>query len=320
VSNLKTLLTIVSAIVLFLYGLEAFSLEIQRVGGETLKKRLRQLTENPWRGLLLGAAATAIIQSSSAVTSLTVTLVDAGTITLRSSLSILLGANIGTTSTAWLVSLKLTSIGPFFIAFGTLLSAIPTRFRVLGKAAFYFGFIFFSLDVVSFTLKPLAKSVVFMEVLSHSTTPLTGAIAGLLITAIVQSSSITTGLCILLVQQNLMTATAAIPVVIGANIGTTATALLASLKMQTAARRVAMANLVFNTFGVVLFLPFLGWFAARVLEFAGDPGMAIAWAQLIFNVVMTLAVLALLRIFQGHLGAFDTCDATPGGSEDERRV
>jgi Na+/phosphate symporter len=138
-----------------------------------------------------------------------------------------------------------------------------------------------------------------------------GALAGLLITAIVQSSSITTGLCILLVQQNLMTATAAIPVVIGANVGTTVTALVASLKMQTAARRVAMANLVFNTFGVVLFLPFLGWFAARVLEFAGEPGMAIAWAQLIFNVVMTLAILLLLRIFQRHLAVFDTCDATP---------
>jgi Na/Pi-cotransporter len=250
-----------------------------------------------------------VVQSSSATTALTVALVDAGTISFRSSLGVLLGANIGTTSTAWLISLKLTSLGPFFIVFGAVLGALPTRFRMLGKGAFYFGFIFFSLEVVSFTLKPLAQNPVFAEVLSQSSTPLMGVLAGMLITAIVQSSSITTGLCILLVQQNIMAASAAIPIVIGANIGTTATALIASIKMQKTARRVAMANLCFNTFGVLLFLPFLGQFAAWVVGFAGDPGMAVAWAQLIFNIVMTVAVLVLLRIFHRQLEAWDVREA-----------
>jgi phosphate:Na+ symporter len=307
-SNFRVLLSIVSAIVLFLYGLGAFSQEIQTVGGETLKKWLGRLTQSRWLALLLGALATAIVQSSSAITSLTVALVDAGTMTFKSSLGVLLGANIGTTSTAWLVSLKLTSIGPFFIVFGTLLSALPTRFKMLGKAAFYFGFIFFSLDVVSFTLKPLAQNPVFAEALSRSTTPLMGVLAGLLITAGVQSSSITTGLSILLVQQNLMPATAAIPIVIGANIGTTATALVASIKMKRTARRVAVSNLCFNTLGVLLFLPFLGRFAAKVVEFAGEPGMAVAWAQLIFNLVMTFVVLLLLRLFHRHLERFDASE------------
>jgi phosphate:Na+ symporter len=309
-SNFRILLSIISAIVLFLYGLGAFSQEIQTVGGESLRKWLGRLTQSRWLAVLLGALATAIVQSSSAITALTVALVDAGTMTFKSSLGVLLGANIGTTSTAWLVSLKLTSIGPFFIVFGTLLSALPTRFKMLGKAAFYFGFIFFSLDVVSFTLKPLAQNPVFAEVLSRSSTPLLGALAGMLITAIVQSSSITTGLCILLVQQNIMPATAAIPIVIGANIGTTATALVASIKMERTARRVALANLCFNVFGVVMFLPFLGQFAAKVVKFAGEPGMAVAWAQLIFNVAMTLAVLLLLRIFQRHLERFDDSEVS----------
>jgi phosphate:Na+ symporter len=136
-SIFKILLSIVSAILLFLYGLGAFSQEIQRGGGETLKTRLGGLTERRWMALMLGAMATAIIQSSSAATSLTVALVDAGTISFRSSLGILLGADIGTTSMAWLVSLKLTSIGPFFIVFGAVLSALPIRFNILGKAAFY---------------------------------------------------------------------------------------------------------------------------------------------------------------------------------------
>ncbi len=311
-TNFRLLLTIVSAIVLFLYGLGAFSHELQTVGGETLRKWLGRLTGNRLLALLLGAVATAIVQSSSAVTSLTVALVDAGTITFRSSLGVLLGANIGTTSTAWLVSLKLTTIGPFFIVFGTVLSAVPTRYKILGKAAFYFGFIFFSLDVVSFTLKPLAQNPVFAEVLSRSSSPLMGVLAGTLITALVQSSSITTGLAILLVQQNILPASSAIPIVIGANIGTTATALVASLKMHKTARRVAIANLCFNTFGVVLILPFLRAFATRVVAFAGEPGMAVAWAQLIFNLVMTIAVLIVLRIFRQQLEKFDT-PAPEGG-------
>jgi phosphate:Na+ symporter len=159
---------------------------------------------------------------------------------------------------------------------------------------------------VSYTLKPLAQSPVFAEVLSRASTPLMGVLAGMVATGIVQSSSITTGVCILLVQQAILPATAAIPIVIGANIGTTVTALVASVKMQKTAKQVALANLCFNTFGVVLFLPFLGWFAAKVVNFAGEPGMAVAWAQLIFNVVMTLSVLILLRIFERRLELFDS--------------
>ena len=304
-SNFRILLASISAILLFLYGLEAFSQEIQRVGAGTLNKWLVRLTESRWRGLLLGAVATAIVQSSSAVTSLTAALVDAGSMSFCSSLGVLLGANVGTTSTAWLVSLKLTSIGPFFIVLGALLSSIPTRFKMLGKLAFYFGFIFFSLELVSLTLKPLAQNPIFTEVLLRSRTPLAGVAAGLFITAIIQSSSITTGLCILLVQQSLMPVTTAIPIVIGANIGTTATALVASIKMHTTARRVAVANLCFNTFGVLLFLPFLRTFAQAVVEFAGNPGMAVAWAQLIFNVVMVSAVLLMLQLFHRHVQSLD---------------
>ena len=315
-SSFKILLTAISAIVLFLYGLEGFNQEIQRVGGAAFSNLLRRLTESRWRGVMLGAVATAIVQSSSAITSLTVALVDAGTMSFQSSLGVLLGANIGTTSTAWLVSLKLTSFGPFFIVLGAVLSALPTRFRMLGKAAFYFGFIFFSLNLVSFTLRPLAQKPVFSEMLARSSTPLTGTVAGMLITAIIQSSSITTGLCILLVQQNLMPATAAIPIVIGANIGTTATALVASLKMQKTARHVAVANLCFNAFGVLLFLPFLRRFAVTVVDLAGDPGMAVAWAQFIFNTVMVLTVLLLLRIFHRRLESLDSIAAREARSEE----
>ena len=309
-SNFRIVIAIAAAILLFLYGLESFSHEIQAVGGDKLRRVLARLTQSRLHGLVIGALATAIVQSSSAVTSLTVALVDAGVLSFKSTLGILLGANIGTTSTAWLVSLKLTSIGPFFIVLGGLLGYIPSRFKILGKSAFYFGFIFFSLDVVSFSLKPLSQNPVFTEALSHSSRPLMGVLAGMIITAVVQSSSITTGLCILLVQQALLTPEAAIPIVIGANIGTTATALLASANMQRTARSVAVANLCFNTFGVLLFLPFLAWFADEMVKFAGNPGMAVAWAQLIFNLVMSAAVLAALPLFARRLEQFDQAPAS----------
>jgi len=170
---------------------------------------------------LLGGLATAIVQSSSAVVALAISLVDSGVLAFRSSLGVVLGANVGTTSTAWLVSMRLTDIGPFFIVLGTIVSALPTRFQILGKAAFYFGFIFFGLDLVSGTLKPLAETPVFEELVRRAEMPLMGVLVGVVLTALVQSSTIVTGLCIIMVQQGILTAPAAIPIVIGTNIGTT---------------------------------------------------------------------------------------------------
>jgi len=225
-----------SAIVLFLFGLQGFSGEIQAVGGDTLKARLGHLVRSPIRGVLLGASATAIVQSSSAVVALALALVDAGVLSLRSSLGIVLGANVGTTSTAWLVSLRLEAIGPFFIVLGTIISALPTRIQMLGKAAFYFGFIFFGLELVSGTLKPLAETPFFNELVHRADAPLMGVLAGAALTALVQSSTVVTGLCILMVQQGILTVHRAIPIVIGTNIGTTLKGLLITIGMQHTAR------------------------------------------------------------------------------------
>ena len=255
---------------------------------------------------MLGAAATAIVQSSSAVTSLTASLVDTGAMSFQSSLGVLLGANAGTALNGMAGLTQVDIDWPLLHSSGRSAERTPDPVQDGGEGGFLFCFIFFSLDVVSFTMKPLAHSPIFTEMLSRSSGPLMGALAGMLITAIVQSSSITTGLSIPLVQQSLMPATAAIPIVIGANIGTTVTALGASTKMHKTARSVAVANLCFNAFGVLLFLPFLGSFAEKAVEWAANPGMAAAWAQLIFNLVMVLAVLLLLRIFCGRLESLST--------------
>ena len=144
---LQVLFSAASAVILFLFSLQSFSYELQTAGGDTLRTWLGRVTANRWRALLAGTGATALLQSSSAVTALADTLVDAGVISFKSSLGVLLGANIGTTTTAWLVSFKLTNIGPYFIVAGALVSLIPTRYKYLGKAIFYFGVVFFALNL-----------------------------------------------------------------------------------------------------------------------------------------------------------------------------
>lgn len=297
------LFSAISAIVLFLFSLQSFSQELQVAGGETLRKWLGRVTANRWQALLVGAGTTALVQSSSAVTALAVTLADADIISFKASLGILLGANVGTTTTAWLVSFKLTEIGPYFILAGALISMLPIRFSFLGKSVFYFGLIFFALNLVAIGLKPLSHVPAFQEWLTRSETPWLGVLIGMVFTALVQSSSVTTGLAILLVQQGLLPAVAAIPIVMGANIGTTSTGIIASLAMKPVARATAAANLLFNVGGVLIFLPFLRPFSRLIVDSFGAGGMSVAWAHLIFNVTVALVFGPLLDQIGSRMSA-----------------
>lgn len=294
-TQFQTAIAILAAILLFIHGLQNFSRELQTVGGLALRKVAKKVTANRWIAFFFGAASTAVIQSSSAVTSLVVALVDAGVLTFRGSLGLLLGANVGTTATAWLVSFNLTGIGPFFIVLGGLLSGVPTKLKVAGKALFYFGLIFFGLQLISDNLRPLQQEPVFQTILLAAENPIAGLLAGIILTAIIQSSSVTTGLVIILVQQGILPPEAAIPVVLGSNVGSTSTALIASLGAGKTARAAATSNFIFNLTGMIIFLPFIVPFSnAMVAQFA-DPAFAVAWAHLIFNLSVGLIFLINLR-------------------------
>jgi Na/Pi-cotransporter len=294
-SAVQTFFAAVSAIILFLYALKGFSREIQEAGGPALRSMLGRVTSNKWKAFLLGAIATAVVQSSSAVSSVAVSLVDAGLLSFRASLGVVLGAKVGTTSTAWLVAFKLTGIGPFFIVAGAAISAIPGRFRIVGQGVFYFGLIFFALDLISGGLQPIRESLTFQEILAYSRSPLVGVLVGAIFTALVQSSSVTTGLLVLLVQQGLMPAESAIPVALGSNVGSTSTALLASLPMGHTAKATAMANFLLNLAGIAAVAPFLGGFARWMIALADGPGSAVALAHLCFNFAMAFGFLLLLN-------------------------
>jgi Na/Pi-cotransporter len=300
---LQGIIAAISAVVLFLYGLQGFSRELQTAGGPVLQSWLPRVTANRWSGFLIGVLATAIVQSSSAITAIATSMVDAGVISFRGSLGILLGTNVGTTVTAWLVSFKLTGIGPIFIIAGAALSALPVRLSAIGKAVFYFGLIFFALDLISTHLTPLQHEPWFQNALALAQTPWLGILLGMAFTALVQSSSVTVGVSILLVQQGVLPPESAIALVMGANIGSTSTALIASLAMKPVARATATANFLFNLVGVLLFLPVLKPFSQAMLNLGG-PSVAVASAHLVFNLTIAALFLTTLGWVEPRLRAW----------------
>lgn len=308
----QIIFSIASAIILFLFGLDSFSRELRTAAGTHLRAIMRRLTVNRFVAFFVGLVFTAVIQSSTAVTSLAVSLVDAGVLSFAGAVAIMLGSYIGTTATAWLVSMKLMGIGPFFIVLGTLISMLPFKAKIFGKALFYFGFIFFSLDLISSSLGPLKEDPLLRSLLLHTDPPIKGILIGVFMTVILQSSTVVTGLAIIFVQQDLLAAGASIPIVLGANIGTTATALFASMKMGQTARKTAVANTSINMIGVALFLPFINPFTAWALSLAPTPGMVVAIAHLAFNVVLVGVFLMFLTPFVRAMnGLFEGSDRLP---------
>lgn len=287
----------ITAIILFIFGLENFSREVQRITGESFRRTIGKITRLPVIGVLIGALVTAIIQSSSATSVITISLVNAGVLSFKNSVGIVFGANIGTTVTAQLVAFKLTAFAPIIIILGFLLSLLRSRASVFGKAVFYFGFVFFALNLISSSLQPLQNNDWLVELLSRPQNPLLALLLGCLFTALVQSSSVTTGLAIIFTQQGILGLENAVPLIMGANIGTTATAMIAMFSMDAAAKKTALSHLLFNVGGVLLFLPFLLLFGYRLSEVSTDPAIALATIHLIFNTVTTAVFILLINPF-----------------------
>lgn len=295
--NFHIAMTAVTAIILFVFGLENFSREIQHISGEQFRKSLAKATRLPIVGLVLGASVTAIIQSSSATSVITIGLVNAGVLSFKNSVGIIFGSNIGTTVTAQLVAFKLTTFAPVFIIFGFILSLVRSRYSIFGKAIFYFGFVFFSLNLISASLEPLQQNEALIGLLTQPQNPLYAILFGCLFTAAVQSSSVTTGLAIIFTQQGLLGLENAVPIIMGANIGTTATALLVVFNMDTAAKKTALCHFLFNVGGVLLFLPVLLIWGSKLNSLNLDPAVELAYVHLVFNVATSLVFLLFINPF-----------------------
>lgn len=291
-------LAILPGIILFLYGIEQFSSEILKVSGEKFRNLIKNLTKTPLRGLFSGALATSVIQSSTATTIIALGLVNAGVLSFTQSLGVIFGANVGTAITAQLIAFKITFFAPFLIILGFLISLIGGKYKFIGKPLFYFGLVFFSLNLISDSVIFLQDAPEILVLFNYLSNVFIALGVGILLTNIFQSSSVTTGLAVVFTLNGIIGFEQALPVILGSNIGTTATSLIASRGMDLFSKRAAMAHFLFNVLGVVLILPFLSLFIDVINHIGGDPAVKVANAHLIFNVGAGLLFVLIVKHFQ----------------------
>ncbi len=291
---------LVGGLGLFLYGMQLMADGLQKIAGDRLRKILEVLTSTPVIGVLVGAVVTMLIQSSSATTVMVVGFVNAGLLTLRQAVSLIMGANIGTTVTAFIVSLKLTDLALPAIGIGFLLTLFSKKKnpRFVGQAILGFGLLFLGMKVMGDTMQPFKENAAFTTgVLSLSRSPLLGMLAGLVLTALIQSSSAVTGLVVTLAAEGLIDLNVGLAITLGSNIGTCVTALLASIGTQLMAKRAAVAHLLFNVLGVAIFMSVFGPFVTFVATTHPLLERQVANAHIIFNLANTLLLLPFINPF-----------------------
>lgn len=288
---------------IFLYGLKIMGDGLQASAGDRLRNILNKYTSNPVLGVLAGMIVTILIQSSTGTTVITIGLVTAGFMTLKQAIGVIMGANIGTTVTAFIIGIDLGEYAMPILALGAFLIFFFKRSKInnIGRVLFGFGSLFFGLEFMGGAVKPLAELEGFRQLmLDMSSHTIYGILVGIGLTALVQSSSATIGILQEFYSQDLITLQGAIPVLLGDNIGTTITAILASLAGSLAAKRAAFVHVIFNVIGVIIFtllLPIVIPLIATIQDaWHLKPVMTIAFAHGAFNATNTLIQLPFVGV------------------------
>ena len=278
---------------MFLYGMEMMSDGMKVTAGNSMRTILEKLTSNKYLAVFVGAFVTMVIQSSSATTVMLVSFVNSGLLAFSQALGVILGSNIGSTVTAQIVAFKVTDYALLLIAAGALMSLFSKKDTVknLGYVILGFGLLFYGMKVMSDTMKPLRSDPAFNSILTSFENPFLGILAGAIFTALVQSSSATTGIVITLASGGSITLEAGIPLIFGANLGTCITALLAGLNASRDAKRVAVAHITFNLIGVLLFCFWIPTFADWVSQTSQNIPRQIANAHTFFNIIASVVFL-----------------------------
>jgi phosphate:Na+ symporter len=317
---------------LFLFGLKFMSGALQEVAGDRMRTILEQGTKSPIRGVITGMTVTALIQSSSAATVLTVGLVNARLLTLKQAIGVIMGANIGTTVTVYLIGFNLQAYVLPIIAVGviTFMFAKNKKAQLIGQAILGFGILFFGLTIMGDGMKPLKDLQVFTDLMiSIEDNAILGVLIGVIFTGLVQASSATIGVLQELAFQGAITYQQAVPILFGDNIGTTVTALLAAIGTGVAARRAALTHFMFNVIGTIIFLPLFisGIFEKIIIYFTNYlfiliPGnvswdalnikLQIAQTHLVFNLSNTMIQLPFVAVL-----AFIVTKIIPDSKQEE---
>jgi phosphate:Na+ symporter len=297
--------TAVAAVMLYLHSLRDFAREVTHLGGAQLSHLLRRATANRFAGALVGAGSAAFVQSSSVVNFITMGLTERGVLPMRAAWTVMIGANVGTTLTAWLIAYKFTGMGPVFITVGGLWSLLgPRRWRTYGHPIFHFGLIFLALSLINSTLLPLAHAPEVLAWRDTLSTPLRALIFGAGLTMLVQSSSVIVGLTVLSVAGGLLEPALSIWVVVGANLGTGWVALFTSSTLGPLARRLALFNAGLDLCGLGLFVAVLQFAIRPLLILMPEPGLQVALVHTAFNLSAALLALLLLPWIWRYLGRF----------------
>ncbi|NMS89496.1 Na/Pi cotransporter family protein [Clostridioides difficile] len=298
---MNIIISLMGGLGLFLYGMNLMGEGLQKSAGTKLKKIIKLLTSNLFMGVLVGTGVTAVIQSSSATTVMVVGFVNAGIMTLKQAIGVIMGANIGTTVTAQLVSFDLTGMAPVALGIGIILYLFGNKPRIknIAEILIGFGILFTGMDFMKMAVEPLRDYQGFTDLLvTFGRYPLLGLLLGFGITAIIQSSSASMGMLVALAAEGLVPLSAALPILYGQNIGTCVTSLLSSIGANKNARRAAMMHLIFNVLGTVIFLILLNKPVVNMVT-SWDPSNVarqIANTHTLFNIISVLILLPFTKI------------------------
>ena len=311
-----SILTLLGGLAMFLYGMQVMGDGLAKVSGGKLERILENLTSSPIKAVLLGAAVTAVIQSSSATTVMVVGFVNSGIMRLSQAVGVIMGANIGTTATSWILSLagiesenffirllKPTSFAPILALIGIVLLMFikNQKKKDIGMIMIGFAVLMFGMESMSGAVKPLADVPEFTNIMTAFSNPLFGVLAGTILTAIIQSSSASVGILQALCMTGAVPYSVALPIIMGQNIGTCVTALLSAIGANKNAKRAAMVHLYFNLIGTAIFMA--GFYAINaVIGFsffsdAANPA-GIATLHSVFNITATIILLPFSRVLE----------------------
>lgn len=315
--GISDILSLLGGLALFLYGMQMMSNGLEAAAGNKMKQILEKLTSNRFKAVLVGAAITAVIQSSSATTVMVVGFVNSGLMTLNQAVWIIMGANIGTTITGQLIALDMGAIAPLiaFLGVACIMFMKSERARHIAGIFAGLGVLFIGMDMMSASMAPLRDSEMFMSFMTNFSNPLIGILVGAVFTAVIQSSSASVGILQALAATGMIPLSSAVYVLFGQNIGTCITAVLASIGTKTNAKRTTVIHLSFNIIGTTIFTilcmvtPFVSWMEA----FNADPVAQIANTHTVFNIVTTL----LLLPFGNLLAEFATKILPENDKEEE---
>ncbi len=294
-----SLITVFGGLLLMLYGMRMAGDGLQRAAGARLRGFLLNATSNRFKAVGVGAAITALFQSSSASTVMLVGLVGSGLLGLTETMGVILGADIGTTLTVQLLAFRIYDYAIAFIGFGILLKIAGSKKGPsvnIGTVILGFGFVFLGLKFLIATFEPMAQNPLLRDMLiGMGRDPVAGIIVSALLTALFQSSAVTLGIAITAAHSGLLALDAAMPVVLGANIGTCVSAIVSSVGANVDAKRVAVSHVLFKTIGVIIVLPFLGVFTWVAGSSATELTRQVANAHTLFNIGIAAILLALYR-------------------------